>query len=92
MSKSVNTDFFLVLTDFDPAILVFLILTRFYMRINDKIETLCGYRLVRQNGKDAKENKKCRRNDGFSCRKTKGKKHIKQYFMVNSNMCPSFAL
>jgi hypothetical protein len=37
-------------------ILVFRILSRFYIRISDKIEMLCHCRLMRQNGKEAKEN------------------------------------
>ena len=58
------------LADFDSAnILVFWILSRFYIGINDQIEKLCYCRLMRQKGREAKENKQFRRNDGCSCRR-----------------------
>jgi hypothetical protein len=46
--QSANSDFFLVLADIDPVNAS--VLSRFYMHINDKIETFCHCRLMRQNG------------------------------------------
>ena len=57
-TKSAYTDFFFsYLPTLIPPLLVFRILSRFYIRINDKIETLCHCRLMRQNGKEVNENK-----------------------------------
>ena len=55
-TKSANMDFFF---SYWPTLirptLVFQILSRFYIRIDHEIETLCHCRLMRQSGKKAKK-------------------------------------
>ena len=54
-TKSDNTIFFSNWSNLIRPIFVFRILSRYYIHINDKIETLCNCRLMRQNEKEAKE-------------------------------------
>ena len=56
-TKSANTEFFSYWPTLFRPILAFRILFRFYIPVNNKIETLCHCRLMRQNGTEAKENK-----------------------------------
>ena len=53
------------------------------MRINDKRETPYHCRLMGYNGKEAKEKKQRRRNDGEKTLKATGQKTHKTIFMVN---------
>ena len=80
-TKSTNADFFSYWPTLIRQILVFWILSRFYMCIKDKIETFFLCRLMRQNGKEAKGNKRMKLFH-LKSKRNETRKSLKKSFML----------
>ena len=90
-TKLTNADFFSYWPTLIRQILVFWILSRFYMCIKDKIETFCLCRLMRQNGKEAKANKQMKLFH-LKSKRNETRKSLKKSFMLKKKFKPVIVL